>query len=148
MKKILFFCLLASAGLVSWACGSNPTTPASQTTTPSSVSFSTTLYPLISANCFSCHANGSTSGGMNLGNPASVSTVYAAWLGSGSGAVASTTNNCGISDYIAPKNPSGSLVLQKLNGSCSPQMPEGGTPWTSTQLSDLTSWINAGAPNN
>jgi hypothetical protein len=81
---------------------------------------------------------------MNLGNPASASSVYAAWVN----VTASTTNNCGIADYIAANNPSGSLVLQKLNGSCSPQMPEGGTPFTASQIAEVTNWINGGAPNN
>lgn len=85
---------------------------------------------------------------MSLGNPASVATVYQAWLGTGSGATASTTNNCGITDYILPGNPASSLVLQKLNGSCAPQMPLGGTAFTAGEIAEFTNWINAGAPNN
>jgi hypothetical protein len=86
---------------------------------------------------------------MNLGNPASASTVYTTWLGAGgTGGTASTTNNCSIADSILPGNPASSLVLQKLNGSCTPQMPEGGTPFTAAQIAEVTSWINAGAPNN
>ncbi len=85
---------------------------------------------------------------MNLGNPASASTVYALWLGTGTGGTASTTNNCGIADYIVPGNPASSLVLQKLNGTCAPQMPDGGPFLTTAQIAEFTNWINAGAPNN
>jgi hypothetical protein len=85
---------------------------------------------------------------MNLGSPPTAATVYQLWVGTGSGGTASTDNNCGITDYVSPGNPSASLVLQKLNGSCAPQMPETGALFTAAQIAEFTSWINAGAPNN
>ena len=94
--------------------------------------------------CFSCHANGASSGGMSLGNAPTSMTVYADWVN----VTASTDNNCGITDYISAGSATNSLVLQKLNGSCAPQMPEGGTAFTAAQISEFTAWINEGAPEN
>ncbi len=143
--------LLTLAGLILFSgCVRNANILPTESAAGSSVpSWSATIYPMFSGStCFSCHANGASSGGMGLGTNPTAATLYADWVN----VTASTENNCGISDYIsAPGNSANSgnsLVLQKLNGSCAPQMPETGSVFTATQISELTAWINAGAPNN
>jgi hypothetical protein len=84
---------------------------------------------------------------MNLGSSPTSSSVYSAWVG----VTANSANNCGITYYVSTATGatglSQSLIIQKLTGSCSPQMPLGGS-LTSGQIATFSSWVSAGAPNN
>lgn len=127
----------------------NPPAPTPTTTnTNSATSFVSSVYPIVSSSCFSCHANGgSGTGYMNLGSSPSSSSVYSAWVG----VSANSANNCSIANYISTAGGSTglsqSLIIQKIIGSCSPQMPDGGS-LTSQQIATFSSWVSAGAPNN
>jgi hypothetical protein len=55
-----------------------------------------------------------------------------------------------ISNVLVPGNPSGSTLIQAVEGTIQgvPQMPEGETPLTTNQIQQISQWIASGAPNN
>lgn len=91
------------------------------------VSFQGDVLPLLQANCTTCHP---PFGGLDL-------TSYAGVLAGGqSGPV------------VTPGDPAGSLIIQRLNGTITPQMPLGGTPLPATQIQTIADWISEGALDN
>ncbi len=124
---------------------STPTITFTPTATATPPSFANTLYPIVSNNCLSCHANGGEGTSyMNLGSNPTAAQVYADWVG----VADNSTNSCGIADYVVAGNANTSLIIQKLNGSCSPSMPYEESELSTTDINEFIAWVNAGAPNN
>ena len=162
MRKNHFFAVLAlfaTTGLVilnGCSRSSYTTSPVAPTPTPGTPSWSTTIFPMFqnsSPTCFSCHQNGGAdAGNMNMGSSNTASSVYTAWFN----VPVETSFSCAATYIYAPSNAASSSninnseIYQAVNGSCSggAKMPDGGTAFTTAQLSELAAWINAGAPNN
>jgi hypothetical protein len=159
VKNMLGFSLLLFCSIwVAVACSNNssttsPTTVAptatatpSASVTPVTLTFLYTNYfstPIGSSQqCSGCHTPG-TNGQLNFSTK---SAFYTSVVGT-TGVV--PTYGCGVS-VVAANNASNSALYNRLSGaSCSPQMPDGGPTYlNSTQLAQVASWINAGAPNN
>lgn len=84
------------------------------------VSYATVVQPILQTNCYNCHAQGSSSGNVSLGNYQNV-LVY--------------VNNGSLYGAIA-----------HLSG-FSP-MPKGGNQLLSCDINKIKSWIDAGALDN
>jgi len=104
------------------------------------------VYVIIEANC-SCHRNGESSGGQDLGSTAQ--SAYSAWVGVESALTQNIANFTVL--RVAPGSPKESLVVRKLAGPVQfggAQMPLDG-PYLSQGIQDgISSWIAAGALND
>jgi mono/diheme cytochrome c family protein len=96
---------------------------------PTFISYADDIQPIFNANCSGCHAGGNQ-GGLTLDNYASLIQ------GGNSGAV------------IVAGDPDGSLLIQRLEGTVTPQMPLGQTPLPSSQIQTIRDWIENGAEDN
>ncbi len=85
-------------------------------------SFRKDILPIFQANCVGCHGN---SGGYSLDSYADA-----------------TQKN------IVPGNPGASMLVKRIEGTVTPQMPFGGTPLDKKQIQNIINWIQEGAPNN
>ncbi len=104
----------------------NPMNPGGPGPTPT-VSFQNEVVPIFQANCTVCHP---PYGGLDL-------TSYENIMSGGqSGAV------------VVPGDPNGSLLLQRINGNVTPQMPLGGNPLPASDIQLISDWIAEGALNN
>jgi len=107
------------------------------------VSFSTQVQPIFTANCASagCHTGNRPSAGLSLAN----GSAYAALVN------VASSSSCTSLLRVKPGNTSQSYLLNKLVGTgiCSgTQMPKAGTKLPSGQLDAVTGWICEGAPKN
>ena len=91
----------------------------------SNVTFSETVWPIINANCTSCHSGASPGGGILLTNHATVAAQGA--IGSG--------------------NP-GSLLGAITHAAGNSPMPQGQAKLSDCNISKIRTWINAGMPDN
>jgi len=78
------------------------------------------VLPIITANCYSCHGNGNVSGGVSLGNYASLKTQV----------------------------DNGNLIGVITHAAGYPAMPQGGAKLSDCNINKIRSWINHGALNN
>jgi hypothetical protein len=78
------------------------------------------VLPIISGSCYSCHGNGNVSGGVSLGNYASVKT----------------------------QADNGNLLHVINHDAGYPAMPQGGSKLSDCNINKIRSWINHGALNN
>ncbi len=105
----------------------------------SSVSFATAIQPILLDRCAipNCHGSGTIQSGLNMGT-ASYATV---------------TSIAGFSgtQFINPGNANASTFYLKTKNppAFGARMPKNGPPYlTDTQIQNIQTWINDGAPNN
>ena len=84
------------------------------------MTYTANVLPIIKNNCYSCHGDGNTSGGVSLGDYASLKTR--------------ATN--------------GDLIGTITHASGYPAMPEGGAKLSDCDINKIQDWINRGALNN
>lgn len=84
------------------------------------VKFSTGVVPILQANCYGCHGNGQTSGGVALDNYNTVKT----------------------------RGLNGSLIGVITHAQGFPAMPKNGAKLSDCNINKIRSWINNGALNN
>lgn len=82
--------------------------------------YAANVQPILSANCYSCHGNGSASGGISLDTYAKVVTQV---------------NN-------------GNLIGTITHASGYPAMPQGGSKLSDCNINTIKDWIARGAQNN
>lgn len=83
--------------------------------------------PIFAANCTGCHGSGGRAG-LNL------STYATAIAGSNNGPV------------LLAGDPSNSLLVKRITGVVTPQMPRGGPPLAQGQIDLIVAWIAGGLP--
>ena len=95
------------------------------------VSYSDQVQPIFNNNCAgsSCHIGGSASG-LRLGNYSQL------MQGGNSGPV------------VVSGDPDGSIIVGRLEGTITPQMPFGEQPLSPAQIQTIRDWIEQGAQNN
>lgn len=95
------------------------------------ISYSQQIQPIFIANCSGsqCHIGGSANG-LRLNN---YSTLM---QGGNSGAV------------VIPGNPDNSIIIRRLEGTITPQMPFGGSPLPQATIQLIRDWITEGAHDN
>lgn len=98
-----------------------PTSSTSATGSPGAVSFTTTIAPMITASCVSCHKAG----------------------GPGAGKV-TMADASGQLDAGTISQRAGAMLREISNGT----MPRGGPKWSAEQIATFTAWQQAGAPQN
>ncbi len=102
----------------------------------------TQVYSVVEANC-SCHRNGQSRGGQDLGSTAQ--SAYDAWVNVPSSLTSSVLR-------VTPGEPDLSLVVWKLAGDVpfggGDQMPLNGPYLSATVQEGIRSWIADDAPNN
>jgi hypothetical protein len=98
---------------------------------PSLVSYSDEIQPIFDSNCTGsgCHIPGPANG-LSLNNYSQLMT------GGNSGAV------------VIPGNSDGSIIIRRLEGDITPQMPFGRPPLSQAQIQLIRDWIDEGAINN
>lgn len=82
--------------------------------------YTANVLPIITASCYSCHGNGNASGGVSLGNYASVKA----------------------------QADNGNLLHVINHDAGYPAMPQGGSKLSDCNINKIRSWINHGALNN
>jgi hypothetical protein len=100
---------------------------------PTLVSYAGQVQPVFTANCAltGCHAMGmNPAGGLRLIN-------YNSLISGG---------NSG--DVIAPSDPDNSLLVKRIEGTITPQMPYLGTPLPDSTIQMIRTWIAEGAQDN
>ena len=90
-------------------------------------SFATDVFPLLNADCITCHGG---AGGLSVENYDNI------FLGGDSGPV------------VIPGDADNSLLIQRLEGTVGDQMPLGLPPLSQPQIDTIRTWINEGALNN
>jgi ubiquinol-cytochrome c reductase cytochrome b subunit len=93
------------------------------------ISYSQDLQPIFDTTCAGCHVGGNQ-GGLRLNNYANLIQ------GGNSGPV------------VVAFEPDSSLLVQRIEGSITPQMPIGGSPLSQTDIESIRDWIAAGATDN
>jgi len=133
MKKFILAWILM-AGLVWWVSGCSDlgdSAPTSQGPPPAdSVSFAAQIQPIFDAHCIVCHG-AAINGDLDL-------TTYASLMDS-------------IGPHapvVLPMNPDSSYLVQKLDGTAQPRMPQGGPYLTDEQIGRIRLWIEQGALDN
>jgi len=136
---------VSAVGLAS-GCGSSssPSAPSSQTNT---VTFSTQIQQqILNPACVACHTDegrvpAGVAPGLNLKTGVSIANLVNAGSTGKPGSV-----------RVIPGNPSGSYLIQKLEGApdiVGLRMPRNGPPYLTTeQIALIRQWIQNGAPNN
>jgi len=95
------------------------------------ISYSTEIQPIFNNSCAGaqCHIPGPTFG-LSLNNYAQL------MQGGNSGAV------------VLPGNPDGSIIVQRLEGTITPQMPFQRPPLSNSDIQKIRNWIEQGAQDN
>ena len=124
MKKLLIISLLA---ILAGCYYDNeeelyPYEPACDT---ANVTYSGTIYPIISSNCFSCHNSSTPQGNVLLKDYATISAAAA-----------------------IPAGQYGSLYGAVSHASGNSPMPKNGTQLSDCKLEQIRIWIEDGAPEN
>ena len=96
---------------------------------PTVISYIDDIQPIFNANCSGCHVGGNQ-GGLSLDS-------YSSLIQGG---------NSG--DVVVFGDPDGSRLIQRLEGTVTPQMPLGQTPLPSSQIQLIRDWIENGAEDN
>jgi hypothetical protein len=95
------------------------------------ISYAGEIQPIFNGSCgpSSCHIGGNTSG-LTL-------DTYADLMDGG---------NSG--DVVIPGNPDGSIIVRRLEGDITPQMPFGRPPLSNSDIQKIRDWIEQGALDN
>jgi hypothetical protein len=111
------------------------------------VSFSNDVWPIVQAQCQTCHTSGAGAQevpDMNLSSPAA---TYASWVG-----VPSACPDLGGNVLrVVAGNHLSSFVWKKIsmdNPGCGVRMPQGGPPMSLQDQQTIQNWIDLGALNN
>jgi hypothetical protein len=96
------------------------TTPTPSQCDTVNMTYSGDVQPILQANCYSCHGNGSANGGITLDSYAGVKSVA----------------------------DNGILIGVITHASGFPPMPQGGAKLSDCDINKITSWINRGAIDN
>ncbi len=143
-KITILLTLLGISGFVFFACSKKiakriDTTTTSTTTgvianpcgTPTIVSFSNDVLPILNANCSisGCHTAGSSAGGLDM----DASVAYSRLMQPGSG-------------YVDTINPNNSLLYTQLNNSSDIMPPSG--KLSDCKIALIQKWIQQKAKNN
>jgi hypothetical protein len=136
-------CLLACSGGSSSAPGTGPGPVADSAA--AQATFTLVYTAILQPTCSPCHHTGGEGSFQDFG---SQSSAYAALVG-----VKASGPSCGSSGdtRVVPGNASESLLFQKVSEAspaCGSQMPLGGPPLSSAQVTSIEDWINAGALND
>jgi len=144
--RLSFVVVAVTTAITAAACASStaPSAPSTQNTTPSGPTFSQQIQAqILTPACVPCHTDeGRTpSAGMNL----KTGVAYASLVNVASNGKPGATR-------VIPGNPSGSYLVQKLEGAADIvglRMPRNGPPYlTDAQVALIRLWIQNGAPNN
>ena len=142
MKKFIIL-LIASfiLALFFWGCSSdNPTEPAPNTNSPSSLSklneIQTKVFN-VSCALSGCHGSTSTKANLLLTNGNSFSNLI-------------NIQSVLFPQFkrVVPNNSANSLLIKMLKGEVSPQMPYNRTPLSASVIDSIAKWIDNGAPDN
>jgi hypothetical protein len=136
-------CLLACGGGSTSATATGPGPVADSASTQAT--FTEAYTAILQPTCSPCHHPG---GEGSFQDFSSQSTAYAALVG-----VKASGPSCGSSGdtRVVPGSASQSLLFQKVSEAsppCGSQMPLGGPPLSSSQITLIENWINAGALND
>ncbi|MBC8325120.1 MAG: PSD1 domain-containing protein [Verrucomicrobia subdivision 3 bacterium] len=91
--------------------------------------FEAKIRPILVDNCYNCHGDGATKGGLDLGSKG----------GSRAG------GNTGSA--VVPGDPGKSILIKRIKNLADPMPPSNKDPLTDAQISELESWIRRGAPD-
>ncbi len=114
-------------------------------TVPTSAnSMPSTVYSLVGK--YGCAVSGCHN---STGNLPHLSTAQAAYDGMVNQPAGELCSSAAATLYVKPNNSANSVLILKLSGTTcgSSQMPLGGSPMTASDLSQLTAWIDSGAPS-
>ncbi len=104
----------------------------------------TQVQTMLMNNCGGCHTT-NESGGLKLTDK---NTAYNELVGVAVEHQSTIDDaNCGDT-RVVPSDAAGSVIIQRLRGTCSNQMPKGRTPLTNQQIQMVEDWIDDGARNN
>jgi len=144
VARLTFVLLGVSAVALASGCGSSSTPSAPSTNT---VTFSTQIQQqILNPACVACHTDegrvpAGAAPGLNLKTGVSIANLVNAGSTGKPGSV-----------RVIPGNPSGSYLIQKLEGApdiVGLRMPRNGPPFLTTeQIALIRQWIQNGAPNN
>jgi mono/diheme cytochrome c family protein len=144
VARLTFVLLGVSAVALASGCGSSSTPSAPSTNT---VTFSTQIQQqILNPACVACHTDegrvpAGAAPGLNLKTGVSIANLVNAGSTGKPGSV-----------RVIPGNPSGSYLIQKLEGApdiVGLRMPRNGPPYLTTeQVALIRQWIQNGAPNN
>jgi hypothetical protein len=136
-------CSLACSGGSSSAQGTDAESVGAAAAAPAT--FTEIYVTILQPTCSVCHKPGGIGAFQDF---SSQSSAYTALVG-----VKASGPSCGSSDEtrVVAENASQSLLFQKVseaNPPCGSQMPLGGPPLSSAQMTLIEDWINAGALND
>ena len=122
-KTGAFLCLITGAVVLTIGCSKQSedklSTPTSQCDT-ANMTYNADVKPILQANCYSCHGNGITNGGVSLDEYASVKAVA----------------------------DNGVLIGVITHADGYPPMPGNGGKLSDCDINKIKDWINRGATNN
>ena len=127
--------LLLSACLYGCGGGGGDSTPTGPT---SNVSFASSIQPIFTSFCISCHTPGGTSAFLPLTTSVSYSNL-----------VNKTSTQPSGGTLVIPGNSADSVLYKRISGSSvGDQMPKGLPPLGTTDQNLIKTWIDEGAKNN
>jgi hypothetical protein len=147
--RVRWFLPLCALCLVACGGGSSPeagsATGGSADAGATQATFTEVYTAILQPTCSPCHHPG---GEGSFQDFSSQSSAYAALVG-----VKASGPSCGSSGdtRVVPGNASQSLLFEKVSDAtppCGSQMPLGGPPLSSAQVTLIEDWINAGALND
>lgn len=133
MYMLIF--LLLSASLYGCGGGGGDSTPTGPT---SNVSFVSSIQPIFTSHCTSCHTQGGTSSFLPLVSGVSYNNL-----------VNKTSTQSGGGTLVIPGNSADSILYKRVSGSSvGNQMPKGGPFLSTTDQNLIKTWIDEGAKDN
>lgn len=119
---------LAGAAIIFLSCSDKGTDPENR---PPQISYAQQIQPIFNASCggSQCHIGGTANG-------LSLSSYSSLMQGGNSGAV------------VIPGNPDNSIIIRRLEGDITPQMPFGRSPLPQATIQLIRDWIAEGAHDN
>ena len=91
--------------------------------------FEAKIRPILAENCYNCHGDGATKGGLDLGSKGGV------------------RNGGETGPAVVPGDPGKSVMVQRIKNLADPMPPSNKDPLTDEQISELENWIRRGAPD-
>ncbi|MBT6450170.1 MAG: hypothetical protein HOK62_05585, partial [Verrucomicrobiales bacterium] len=91
--------------------------------------FEAKIRPILVDNCYGCHGDGATKGGLDLSSKGGV------------------LNGGNTGPAVVPNDPGKSVMVKRIKNLADPMPPSNKDPLTDAQISELESWIRRGAPD-
>ena len=91
--------------------------------------FEAKIRPILVDNCYGCHGDGATKGGLDLASKGGV------------------LNGGNTGPAVVPNDPGKSVMVKRIKNLADPMPPSNKDPLTDAQISELESWIRRGAPD-